>query len=275
MNEDQASRSKTQKDMHRWPLAMRRSRSSEESDHEEHDEIPLHHKRAFGAGLKRKKVEFVRAQDPDDYISALPSTRRTSSVVGDLYASIVLGSSNSSTPSRADTANTDAENGGRAESTSGHPSPQQPASVCPICSLAITTTVEAHEASLAHQVSLEHSHPPSALDRSRMGLRALASQGWDPDARVGLGRAGGEGTRYPIRVTPKEDVLGVGATLPERTEEEKKAEAAAKEARRQLTAKERKARAKEERDKAARFQAEIYGRQDLDRFLKGDGKEWE
>lgn len=255
---------------------MRRSRSSEESDHEEHDDIPLHHKRAFGAGLKRKKVEFVRAQDPDDYISTLPSTRPTNSVVGDLYASIVLGSSssNSSVPDRTKAISTDAENG-RAESTSDHPSAQQPVATCPVCSLAITTTVEAHEASLAHQVSLEHSHPPSALDRSRMGLRALASQGWDPDARVGLGRAGGEGARYPIRVTPKEDVLGVGATLPERTDEDRKAEAAAKEARRQLTTKERKARAKEERDRAARFQAEIYGRQDLDRLLKGDGKEWE
>ncbi|OAR00778.1 hypothetical protein LLEC1_06273, partial [Akanthomyces lecanii] len=148
---------------------MRRSRSSEESDHEEHDEIPLHHKRAFGAGLKRKKVEFVKAQDPDDYSSTLPSTRPTSSVIGDLYASIVLGSSNSSTPKHTDTTNTDAEDG-RAESASDRPSPQQPVAACPVCSLAITTTVEAHEASLAHQVSLEHSHPPSALDRSRMGL---------------------------------------------------------------------------------------------------------
>ncbi|KAJ6788999.1 hypothetical protein PWT90_11035 [Aphanocladium album] len=253
------------------PLAMRRSRYSEDSDHEEQDEIPLHHKRAFGSGLKRKKVEFVRAQDPDDYISTLPSTKPTSSVVGDLYASIVLGKSSSAER----TEETDQAKAGSAESTTG--SDRKPAAeplICPICSLEITTTLEAHEASLAHQVSLEHSHPPSALDRSRMGMRALASQGWDPDARVGLGREG-EGTRYPIKVTPKEDVLGIGASVPEKTEAQKKAEAEAREAKRQLTAKERKARAVEERQRAAKLQAEIYGRQDFDKYLKGGGKEWE
>ncbi len=259
-------------------LAMRRSRSCEASDHDEQDEIPLHHKRPFGAGLKRTKVEFVRAQDPDDYISTIPSTRPTSSVVGDLYASIVLGGS--STTKSKDKTGTAPENDGTepatdSEAAAGGQLPQSPA-VCPVCALAITTTtVEAHEASLAHQVSLAHSHPPSALDRSRMGLRALAAQGWDPDARVGLGRAGGEGTRYPIRATPKANVLGVGATVPEKTAAQAQAEEAAKEARRQLTAKERKARAVGERRRAARFQEEIYGRQDLDRYLKGDGKEWE
>ena len=50
---------------------MRRSRHGEEADQDEQDDIPLHHKRAFGSGLKRKKVEFVRAQDPDDYITTL------------------------------------------------------------------------------------------------------------------------------------------------------------------------------------------------------------
>lgn len=107
-----------------------------------------------------------------------------------------------------------------------------------------------------------------------MGLRALASQGWNPDARTGLGREG-EGSRYPIKVLPKDNTLGIGATLPEKTEAQKRAEAEAREAKRQLTAKERKERAAKERERAARFQAEIYGRQDLDQYLKGDGKEWE
>lgn len=242
---------------------MRRSRYSEDSDQEEQDDVPLHHKRAFGSGLKRKKVEFVRAQDPDDYISTLPSTKPTNSLVGDLYASIVMG--NDSTPEAGK---------GEPKAEKDEPPLVKAPEMCPVCELPITTTMEAHEASLAHQVSVEHSHPPSALDRSRMGLRALASQGWDPDARVGLGREG-EGTRYPIKVAPKEDLLGIGATVPEKTEEQKKAEAEAMEAKRQLTAKERKARSAKERQKAAQLQAEIYGRQDFDRYLKGDGKEWE
>ncbi|KAM3505576.1 hypothetical protein MY11210_007913 [Beauveria gryllotalpidicola] len=258
---------------------MRRSRYGEESDDDEQDEIPLHHKRPFGAGLKRKRVEFVRAQDPDDYVSTLPSTRPASSVVGDLYASIVL--SSSSTAKSADKPDISAEKA-RADSTTtttttteAAAAPRPEPTLCSTCSLPITTTVAAHEASLAHQVSVAHSHPPSALDRSRMGLRALASQGWDPDARVGLGRVGGEGTRYPIKAVAKEDVLGVGATVPEKTEAEKRADEEAREARRQLTAKERKARAAGERQRAARFQAEIYGRQDLDKYLRGDGTEWE
>lgn len=255
---------------------MRRSRNHEESDQDEPDDIPLHHKRAFGSGLKRTKVEFVRAQDPDDYISTLPSTKPTSSVVGDLYASIVLGNDPMSqgNSGEGDGKDSKALSDSTTEATRDVKQPATEPELCPICSLPITTTPEIHEASLAHQVSLEHSHPPSALDRSRMGLRALTSQGWDPDARRGLGRAG-EGTRYPIKVLPKEDTLGIGATVPEKTAAQKQAEAEAKEAKRQLTAKERKARAAKERDRAARFQAEIYGRQDLDKYLKGGGKEWE
>ncbi|EGX89317.1 G-patch domain protein, putative [Cordyceps militaris CM01] len=191
---------------------MQRSQHSEESEEDEKDDIPLHHKRPFGAGLKRKRVEFVRAQDPDDYISTLPSTRPTSSVVGDLYASIVLGT---------------AKPDGEAEADGAASTTQQPAPTCPVCSLAITTTRAAHEASLAHQAR------------------------------------------------PKDDVLGVGAALPEKTPAQARADEEAREARRQLTAGERKARAARERARAARWQAEVYGRQDLDRYLKGDGKEWE
>ncbi|OAA71154.1 D111/G-patch [Cordyceps fumosorosea ARSEF 2679] len=249
---------------------MRRSRYSEESDQHEQDGIPLHHKRPFGAGLKRKKVEFVRAQDSDDYISTLPSTRPTSSIVGDLYANIVMGNASASAKNSDKTGSDSSGPGAAPDKT---PVADE-AVTCPVCSLPITTTVEAHEASLAHQVSVEHSHPPSALDRTRMGLRALAAQGWDPDARVGLGRAGGEGTRYPIKVAAKDDVLGVGATAPEPAKKTAQ-QRAEEEARRQLTTKERKARGAEEQRRAARLQAEIYGRQDLDKYLKGDGKEWE
>jgi hypothetical protein len=249
---------------------MRRGRR--DSDHDEIDEedVPLHYKRAFGSGLKRKKVEFVRAEEPENSIATINKPQNSASSVGDLYASVVLGSSSSS---------------GKATPTRGNEEPSSTASAdvsgkgsepetCAICSLPITTTLEKHEASLAHQVSLAHSHPPSALDRKRMGLRALASHGWDPDARIGLGR-GGEGMRYPIKVAAKEDLLGIGATVTEKTEAEKKKEQEEKEAKRQLTAKERKALAAKERQKAEKLQAEIYGRLDVDQYLKGNGKEWE
>jgi len=41
----------------------------------------------------------------------------------------------------------------------------------------------------------------------------LRAQGWDPDARTGLG-ARGEGIRFPIKVKEKDDKLGVGASVP-------------------------------------------------------------
>ena len=68
--------------------------------------------------------------------------------------------------------------------------------------------------SLAHQASLEHSHPPSHLDRRRNGFRYLASYGWDADSRLGLGPSG-EGLRAPLKGTIKRDTAGLGIKLSE------------------------------------------------------------
>ncbi|KAK7750489.1 hypothetical protein SLS62_007568 [Diatrype stigma] len=95
-------------------------------------------------------------------------------------------------------------------------------SVCEICKLPLdedqavpggTSTLRPHEASLAHQVCLEHSHPPSALDRSRMGMGVLQSQGWDPDSRQGLGAAH-QGIQFPLKAKPKRDTMGIGVEVP-------------------------------------------------------------
>jgi hypothetical protein len=74
---------------------------------------------------------------------------------------------------------------------------------------------DAHAASLAHQVCLAHSHPPSHLDRTRMGLLHLRARGWDPDARQGLGPEG-RGIAYPVKAVAKGDRLGVGMASPGR-----------------------------------------------------------
>lgn len=229
---------------------MRRSREEDEED-----DVPLHHKKPFGAGLTRKRVEFVPATEAELGIQASVPSAEKGLLASDLYASVVLGGTKSRSASRSDSpAAAGAEVG---------PKPDAP--ICPICSLPITTSVRKHEASLAHQVSLEHSHPPSALDRSRMGLRTLQSQGWDPDARRGLG-LDGAGVRYPVKANIKEDTLGIGATAeePQRNKEAEKPP-------RQLTAKERKALAAQERQRAERLQAEIYGSVDVERYLRGNG----
>ncbi|KAH7054516.1 hypothetical protein B0J12DRAFT_570784 [Macrophomina phaseolina] len=142
--------------------------------------IPIKDQRYFGAGLKRKRVKFVPA-------SSLATHQPTSSgsAISDLYLSIVGAATESAPPS---------------------PAPEN----CDICKLPLG---EGHESSLAHQVCLQHSHPPSAIERSRKGLSFLQAQGWDPDSRKGLGK-GGEGILYPIKLKEKKDTVGLGMHVP-------------------------------------------------------------
>ncbi|KAH7016914.1 hypothetical protein EDB80DRAFT_274110 [Ilyonectria destructans] len=212
------------------------------------EDVPLHHKRAFGAGLKRKRVEFVPAKDPDAGIkSTIEGPKTPATAIGDLYASVVL------------------KTAAPAAQPTDEATPQDVVEICPVCALPATASSRPHEASLAHQVCLAHSHPPSALDRSRMGLRALEAQGWDPDARQGLGREG-DGMRYPIKVTAKENTLGVGAAVPESVRKKEKVEKPKK-----LNRKEMRQLAAKEKLRNERLQGEIYGRVDVERYLRGDG----
>jgi hypothetical protein len=251
-----------------------------QNEDDDDDDVPLHRKQPFGAGLKRKRVEFVPAKDADSNITATildGNGTKGRVLAGDIYASIVLGTA-AAAPKRpasvsvsaapSNSINTEGEELQSESSTAFAEELVNASGVCKVCSLPITTSIREHEASLAHQVSLTHSHPPSALDRSRMGLRTLAAQGWDPDARTGLGR-GGEGARFPIKVTAKEDTLGIGAEPP--TREQIAASAAAAQAKKPLSAKERKAMDLKDKKRAERLQAEIFGSVDVDRYLRGDG----
>ncbi|KAG6030213.1 hypothetical protein E4U41_000154 [Claviceps citrina] len=234
------------------------SNGSNDDDGDDDGDIPLHHKKPFGSGLKRQRVEFVPATEPDNAVAAsagkIPSGFPPGSAVGDVYASIVLGHG------KPKSASAPATRLGTPRAESSIVAEKEP-SICAACFLPITTSVREHEASVAHQVKMPHVHPPSALDRSRMGLRALESLGWDPDARRGLGREG-EGVRYPIKVKPKDDVLGVGATRPDKAKQEQPPPPP-----RKLTGKELRAAAARDEQRAARLQAEIYGRVDVESYL--------
>ncbi|KAL4729450.1 hypothetical protein ACLX1H_003870 [Fusarium chlamydosporum] len=221
---------------------MQRDRDAEFD--EEYD-VPLHHKRPFGAGLKRKKIEFVRAADPDAGLST--ATTSTATDLGDLYASVVL----ISNPE-------DKEAKKLEEGTA------EPTQICPDCGLDVSSTTQPHEAALAHQVSLQHIRPPSTLDRSRMGVRTLASQGWDVDAHEGLGREN-DGMRYPIKVKKKEDKLGIGATTPKPEEKPKEHMSYP------LNKKELKKHHARERQRHERLHREIFARVDVESYLRGDG----
>jgi G-patch domain len=164
--------------------------------------LPLQDQQVFGAGIRRKRVPFVRAESESS--PALPAGPKLG--LGDRYLAIVL-------PQHAE--NTE------------HPQPQpssadkdEPASheaICTVCNFPITTfpspsssgPTKPHESSLAHQVCLSHSHPPSHLDRDHIGLKYLSAYGWDPDARRGLGPRG-TGIRVPVKSKIKNDTVGLG-----------------------------------------------------------------
>ncbi|KFY34563.1 hypothetical protein V494_06645 [Pseudogymnoascus sp. VKM F-4513 (FW-928)] len=164
--------------------------------------IPLQDQRAFGAGLKRKRVQFVRSSETTTSTSS--SATSYGHTVSKTYLSLVLPqSSEASEGVEEQTSRTDAS----LTETEPH--------ICETCSLPIPPLPSStpHAALLAHQLSLPHSHPPSSLSRHRTGVRMLRDQGWDPDARTGLG-VNGEGIRYPIKAKEKNDKLGIGATMP-------------------------------------------------------------
>ncbi|APA12807.1 hypothetical protein sscle_10g075770 [Sclerotinia sclerotiorum 1980 UF-70] len=183
-------------------------------------EIPLQDQMVFGAGIKRKRVKFV----PSSSSSTIQSTPSASSAksISDLYLSLVLPKDS---PAREITP----------AGNSIHPGDSE---VCKVCKLPLSTDPEAikdavdsadisnptsftkprpHEASLAHQMCLNHSHPPSHVDRNRKGFTYLSSYGWDPDSRLGLG-ASGQGIQFPIKTRPKDDKLGIGVVLPKEGE---------------------------------------------------------
>ncbi|KAG8527479.1 uncharacterized protein KY384_007631 [Bacidia gigantensis] len=162
----------------------------------------------YGASLKRKRIDFVPATSTTNVEEAQKPFRN----LGDQYLSIVLKEGGSSTVARS----------GRFETSNTKRSLKlRSATVCDICNQPIEASedskaapLECHDLSLAHQVCLQHSYPPSHLDRNRQGLKYLSSYGWDPDRRVGLGAAG-EGIRAPVKVKVKKDTVGLGMKVPE------------------------------------------------------------
>jgi G-patch domain len=239
------------------------------SDDEEYF-IPLEDQRVFGAGIKRKRVAFVPSKTeivaPDPPHSE--STRSTK--IGDYYLSLVM-------PSQSPLAEAENTREKTLISSEGPAEAAEIASgelphVCEICHLPYgdidSATLRPHEASLAHQVCLAHSHPPSHIDRARPGLKYLSSYGWDPDARVGLGAKGAEGISFPVKAKPKYDKLGVGLRVPkDAAEKAGDEERMKKKGRQKLDAKKIRKMDTEDRKRRAELQEQFYGSEDIERYL--------
>ncbi|KAI9886252.1 MAG: hypothetical protein M1823_001923 [Watsoniomyces obsoletus] len=217
--------------------------------------IPLKDQRVFGAGLKRKRVHFVPPAPELEGVTAQQPTRGES--VASFYESLVLPNSTNSP------ASVDPESPAPTTSTGE-------TQICEICKLPIQPSITAdtvprpHESSLAHQVCLTHSHPPSHLDQRNKGLQYLSSYGWDPNDRRGLGPEG-EGRLFPIKPKVKGDKLGIGAKLPKAVREakvEKKPE--------KLDAKKIRKREAEAKRKAEKMHQLFYQADDVNRYLGMD-----
>lgn len=219
------------------------------------DDVPLHHRKPFGSGLRRNEIKFVPASSEDPKVTKQTGGKPNGQSVSDFYLGMVLKKPGSAAQRATEVEETAVE-------------------LCDICKMPLTAASKAvsssatdgghHEASIAHQVCLAHSHPPSALDRGRMGLSVLESQGWDPDSRSGLG-AVGQGVQHPIKVKPKAGNLGVGVVVPKDFGVKRE-----KERPKLLDAKKVRKMAAEDRKRADKLQQQIFGRADLERYL-GNG----
>ncbi|MDI1486290.1 MAG: hypothetical protein OHK93_005517 [Ramalina farinacea] len=223
------------------------------------DDFPDGEQKIFGAaGTKRKRIDFVPAAFPSAEVNAAPDRLRS---VGDQYLSIVLQDNTATSPAEIIRHNRDP--------SSKEDICSEEDTVCGICKLPLKPTADeaatvtspaTHDLSLAHQVCVEHSYPPSHLDRRRHGLKYLSSYGWDPDARVGLG-VSGDGIRAPIKAKAKNDTVGLGLKIPQA----KKAVARVE----MLDAGKVRKKDKEDKKRRDKLQEMFYQTEDIEKYLGG------
>lgn len=239
------------------------------------DGVPLHRKKPFGSGISKRPIKFVPASTPTPSADGAASQVDSGQSAAELYLSIVM------KPSKPDGV---AAGAGAKSPAAGGSSPSTAVEICEVCKLPIASTDDEsssnsnltvrqrHEASLAHQVSLAHSHPPSALDRSRMGLAVLQSYGWDPDSRRGLG-AEAQGIAFPLKPKPREDGLGIGADDDAAVARKAggaagaAAAAALKQKPETLDAGKVRKKAEQDKKKMERLRQQIFGNVDLEKYL--------
>ncbi|KXX76111.1 Protein pxr1 [Madurella mycetomatis] len=239
------------------------SSPKDHSKDDDYDDIPLQRKRPFGSGLHKKAIAFVPASDTGGQLKSVSDTptAKPQHNIADIYLSMVLSEDAKMKPTTPPPVKTKSSSSSSSSPVSRDGGPSQ---ICPLCSLPLTSSESVpHEQSFAHQVCLPHSHPPWALDRRRMGLSYLATHGWDPDARKGLG-AEQQGIQFPVKAKVKDDNLGVGMHIPKGLSPPKKKEQL-------LDARKVRKMAMEEKRRAARVREELFGDGRLEKYL-GSGK---
>lgn len=217
---------------------------NEEHDYEDEDAdistAPFVHQPAYGRGLWKNPISFVSAA------SELP-TSATSSINGktiaEKYLAIMF------------------PNG----------QPQRKSEAYPLCGICgepvIETDQRIHYLSPSHQAALPRPPVPSAIDRTRMGLKYMEKHGYDVDARVGLG-ASGQGMLFPLVPKEKRDKLGLGVDKNEHTKRRALGGATTFEVKEgKLDAGKVRRLAKVEKRKHEKLQKMFYGNDEVEKYL--------
>lgn len=201
--------------------------------------LPFASHAAYGRGLWKNPIQFVSAV-PEAPSTATPSHGNT---LAEKYLAIMF--------------------------PNGQPPPRPEAyPACGICGEPVKEQdPRMHYLSPAHQAALPRTHIPSAIDRTRMGLKYMSKHGYDVDARLGLG-ASGQGMLFPLVPKEKRDKLGLG--IDKKEHEKKRALGGAsvadvKEGR--LDAGKVRKMAKVEKKKHDKLQRMFYGNDEVEKYL--------
>ncbi|KAH8731152.1 hypothetical protein GQ44DRAFT_722794 [Phaeosphaeriaceae sp. PMI808] len=203
--------------------------------------VPFIQQPAYGRGLWKNPIQFVSAT-PD-----APTKTTTSSALGktmaEKYLAIMF--------------------------PNGEPQPRPEA--YPLCGICCQPVKELdprmHFLSPAHQAALPRAPTPSAIDRTRMGLKSMTKHGYDVDARVGLG-ASGQGMLFPIVPKEKKDKLGLGADKKDYAKKKALGDASAVDVKEgKLDAGKVRKLAKIDKRKHEKLQKLFYGNDEVEKYL--------
>ncbi|KAK4999822.1 hypothetical protein LTR66_001206 [Elasticomyces elasticus] len=227
---------------------------------EEHYTTSLLDQRVLGAGLRRKRVQFV------------PSTGGTSSTehptksngpIAEFYLSVVFGKKTPQPSTLASFTEVDVT------AKSGPVDAEKP-TICDLCKTPIIpgATSVPHEKLPSHLICLPPRRSPLDLDRKRKGLLILQAQGFDPDEPLGLGAAR-DGILFPIKAKGKQDTLGLGATPDTVNLKAMKVKVEEKKVVKKLDAGKMRKLHEEERKKAKKLAEIFYGDGDMNEYFGG------
>jgi hypothetical protein len=196
---------------------------------------------AYGRGLWKNPIQFVAAA-PEGLVTAT-ATPGTGNTMQEKYLAIMF--------------------------PNGPPPPKPQAyPACGICGEPVREQdPREHFLSPAHQAALPRAPIPSAIDRTRMGLKYMAKYGYDVDARVGLG-ASGQGMLFPLVPKEKRDKLGLGIDKKDHEKKKVLGGASAADVREgKLDAGKIKKLAKVEKRKHDKLQKMFYGNDEVEKYL--------